>query len=408
MQVHINYLTPKPGFSLLKEMLNNESKYLGIEKTILLGTIRGREMDSPLKTSKIVNKIFKFGPKEKALQHFITAQKTARTAVGSVMKTYGLPSRFGQKTEVYIPDPEISRMLLYTNSGKSKTLPEGAILRTRFEQLRELFLTDIALRLDKRAVNEKSYDKMSKLQLLFNQYLFDGPAGMGNSIPYYISYNEEHGIKRISKQYFEGAIKIEEEMRTIIIDNKKIHVEVDFDKKTAARQIVKGLVDFIKIGADEYDPLGKDPKGKPALQDRQRFRFVVDGNDHDLAFVHDKISTFFSKVIEIPINHDNGQNPTLKKRYIAIYEGIPIEIVYYDVKGYKNSQEHIGKKNSIGLYGGSAHELFEIRRSLPILLYFFPFEAYRKPGQSEEEYYVEMFNFARQKSEEIARRIRGF
>jgi hypothetical protein len=84
-----------------------------------------------------------------------------------------------------------------------------------------------------------------------------------------------------------------------------------------------------------------------------------------------------------------------------------MEIIYYDFKGYINSQWHVGNKNKIGLYDGSAHELFEIRRSLPSLLYFFPFKVYGKKNQIEEEYAKEMMDFARAKSEETAKNIRG-
>lgn len=408
--VHIGYLITEPGLGLLKKMIKNTSEYLGIDKKDLLAAIRGRATDHSLQTGKLINERFHFGSERQAIQHFITAEKTARDVIDSVTKIYSLPSgRFGQKTEIDIPDPEIDRMLLYANPRGSKTLPKGTILKTRFEQLREFLLIDIALRLDKRAVDEESYNKMSELQLIFNQHLFYGQAGYEELVTKYASFNDEHGIKQISKKYFKGATKIEETMRIIEVEGeRKIHVLVNFNKKPAKRQIIKGLVEHIGINANEYNPVGLDTNGKPALQDRQRFMFVVDGNKNDITTIHNKILTFFEDVKEIPIHNDSDQNPTLKKRYITTYNGIPMEIIYYNFKGYENSQGHIGNKNRIGLYDGSAHELFEIRRSLPALLYFFPFEVYGKQDQSKEEYEIEMMDFARHKSEEVARKIHGF
>lgn len=407
--VHINYLTSKPGFSLLREMIKYASDYLGIDQKDLLASIRGITTDNPLQTGKLINDKFQFGSEEQALQHFITAQKTSRGVIKDTIKTFNLPpDRFGLKNEVDIPDPEISRMLLYTNSGASLILPKGTILRTRFEQLRDFLLTDISLRLDKRAVEEKAYDKMSQLQLKFNQFLFYGSAGNSELITYYVSFNEEHKIKNIFQDDFKGTTRIEEDMRVIEVeDGKKIRVQVNFSKKPSQRQIIKGLVEYIGINVNEYDPVGLDTDGEPALQDRQRFMFVVDGDDNDITIVHSKVLTFFKDVKEIPIHNNNGQNPNLKKRYIATYNGIPMEIIYYDFKGYINSQWHVGNKNRIGLYDGSAHELFEIRRSLPSLLYFFPFEVYGKKNQTEKEYAKEMMDFARAKSEETAKNIRG-
>ena len=300
-------------------------------------------------------------------------------------------------------------MLTYTNPRESEKLPKGTILRTRFEVLRELILTDIALRLDQRAVKEEPFKKMSELQLIFNQSLFYGPAGYENLVAKYVTFNKEHGIEKISDNDFEGATKIEEPMRIIEAeDGRKIHVLVDFNKKPASRQITKGLVDHMKVNAEIYDPLGLDSDGKPSLLDRQRFMFMVDGDDKDIAIIHNKIATYFDGVEEKPIHLHNGQNPTLKKRYIASYNGTPIEIIYYDFKGYINSKRHVGNKNQQGMYDGSAHELFEMRRSLPALLYFFPFEVYGRPDQSKEEYRTELINFARFRSEERAKKIRGF
>lgn len=402
--VHINYLTPKPGFLLMRGMFRYAAEYMNIDQAQLMSSIRGRSNSHSLDTGQIVEDKFHFGSPELSLQHFITAQKTSRAIIKGTVETFGLPTdRFDQKTEVDIPDPDIARMVLYTNPKSTSELPEGTVLDTRFETLRELFLVRLALQLDTRAIQECSYARMSELQLLFNKNLYYGPAGYTRLITKYISFNPEHGIERISDTDFPGATKIEDKMR--FIDG--INVQINFDKKSAARQITKSLVDYLQKGKTKLDLL-HDPNGKPSLQDRQRFSFVVDGGHPEIARVHQKMLSCanFENIERIPIHTDNGQNPTVKDRFVGIYGGIPMEIMYYDVEGYQNSCRHIGIKNSDGLYTGSNHELFAIRRSKEILPLFFPFEVYGKENQSPSEYRGELMDFARRKSEQVARNLR--
>ncbi|OQY67865.1 hypothetical protein B6D29_01600 [Microgenomates bacterium UTCPR1] len=67
-----------------------------------------------------------------------------------------------------------------------------------------------------------------------------------------------------------------------------------------------------------------------------------------------------------------------------------------------------GKKQTIGfrVYDGSAHELYEIRRALPLLLLLFPYEIYKTENQTPEEYIQDMVRSVEARSEGIARSLR--
>jgi len=80
--------------------------------------------------------------------------------------------------------------------------------------------------------------------------------------------------------------------------------------------------------------------------------------------------------------------------------------LYYTKKGYIESKFEVGTVNTDGrfkgMYGGGSHRLFEIRRAIDGLLYYFPYEIYRLPEQSKSEYEEEIMKYARQRSSEIA------
>jgi len=256
-------------------------------------------------------------------------------------------------------------------------------------------------------MEEKPHDALSELQLAFNNYLYEGSAGSSTEIPYYVLFNDENGVGSISHTHFENARTKKIEMRTVKSGDTTILIRPDFDKKGSTSQMRKLLVDFLKAGIPEFDPNGLDPNGKQNLLDRQRFGFTIDGGEDEMRLICDRISPFFQRMWEEPIHTDHGQNPTVSRRYYGVYKNIPVEILFFDVVGHLNDKNHIGIKNpKTGLYTGSAHSLYEIRRATALLPFLFPHEVYASPGQSKEDYDAELMNFPIIRSEEVAGSLR--
>ena len=440
-EIHLDFMTPSPRLPLLRSMVNYASGFLGLDNKQLLKIIRNREKTSTsdrllnlasslFGTSRdlenvglVIKKIYGFENVVTAKDHFLESQKTARNLINYLVYMYGFdPDRFGLKDEVKIPDPSLKRMLTYMNPRPNHLIKDGTASRSRFEQLRELIICDLSLRSDVRTKHEEPASKISELQQRFNNELYEGKAGSGELVVFYHSSNEENGIDKISKKKFKGSKKKIEEMRVIKLKNREVHVQVDFDTKSGFKKITKLMGYFYEKGILKFDPFGVDVDGEPLLIDRQRFRVVVYGNDEEIASVHEKIAAFFENIKERPIHNDHGQNSTLKKRYVADYKGIPFEIIYYDEKGLINSKKHIGKIKKISIpikigdkeynadfniHGGSAHDLYEIRRSLPLIFLMFPYEIYGLPGQSEKEYINEIIETVEKRSKEVVHQLRG-
>lgn len=81
-----------------------------------------------------------------------------------------------------------------------------------------------------------------------------------------------------------------------------------------------------------------------------------------------------------------GQSSTLKSHVVKIwFEGIlsPIELFFMDRTNYTNSLLEVGQRDQItGLYQGSSHELYEIRRGAKVIRV--PFSKERYPIPVEE------------------------
>lgn len=440
-EFHINYITPKPGAVLLREMSNYASSFLGISRKKLHEIVRSNEKISNTKrkiykalallgfnqelfdVGLLIKKIYGFENRASAIDAFLKAQTTTTKLILELVKIYGLDvDRFGLKNEVKIPDPSFRRILTYLNPRSNSVIEKGTSPRSRFEELREILLVDLALRNSVRGKKEHPSSKISELQQRFNNELFEGQAGAGQPTEFHVIYNREAGAVNVTKKEKRRRQSVQkiEEMRIVKSGDRLIPVQVDFDEKSGSTKIIKLLNDFYEKGINAFDPYGNDPSGKPLLLDRQRFQVVVHGSDKDIKRIHEKIAVFFDSVTEKKINSDHGQMPTVKQRFIAQYKGIPIELIYYDVKGYINSKQHVGKlitkslpikigKNyyqaDFELYDGSAHELYEIRRSLSLLFLIFPYEIYKREDQTEQEYINEVAKIVSIRSKELGLRM---
>lgn len=438
-EFHINFITPQPGVGLLREMSTYASSFLGISRKKLHEIVRGNEKINPFKrkvlkalallglnqelfdVGLLIKRLYGFENRESATDHFLKAQDKAAKVILELIKTYGLDvDRFGLKNEVVIPDPSLRRMLTYLNPRPNSVIKKGTSSRSRFEQLREILLVDLALRNSLRGKAEHPSSKISELQQRFNNELFEGQAGSGEQVEFHIVYSRDGSAVNVARKKKRQSVHKIEEMRVVKSGRRLIPVQVDFGEKSGSTKIIKLLNDFYEKGISTFDPYGADPDGRQLLLDRQRFQVVVYGTDEDIRRVHEKIAVFFDEVVEKKINKDHGQKATVRQRYIVYYKGVPIELIYYDVKSYISSKQQVGQlihkaipvkiggneySADFELYDGSAHELYEIRRSLSLLFLMFPYEIYKREGQSEIEYIDEISRTVSARSKEIGIRI---
>lgn len=449
----LDFLTPLPNAKLFRDMCNYASGLLGISRSQLMKIRQNREPVTEfdiltdrilglfgqtrnlLNFGSVIKNTYGFRNNENALERFIAAQEKSTNFINTLVHTFGLDrDRFGLKDEVSDGDPKMRRLLAYTNPRPNLTLEKGTSPRARYEQLREFWLSDIALRNMAKSKEEEPLDKIGELKTKFNNSLYEGRAGAGVMTPFFITVNKEHGITNVQMLENEAEIKSlpahpkkrkynkSQEMRRIKIDGKDVLVEVNFDTKSGVSKLIKLIVDFHEDDKKEINLKDYvDPNGQPLLQDRQRFSMAILGNHKITDKVIARTNAFFKSVIEKPINNDHGQNPTVYKRFIAQYQGVPFEIVYYHEKGYLNSKNHVGTKIEkkvpikiggkeleavFNTFSGSAHELYEIRRALSIIFLIFPYEIYKLPGQTPEEYVKEMENSVMARSFDVANSLR--
>lgn len=454
--INLEFLKPKPGLGLLIQALGHYSEFTGFSKQEIINAVRGRQghqEGSPFFSGllkrinfirkesdldhlgELLTKIYGFEGSGLAFHSFLDAQKSSRDLILFLIKTYGLDlDRFDLKNEVLIPDPDIRRILAYLNPRPNSIIKNGTSERSRFEQWRELFLVDLFLRSNCFGQKEEWAKIISSLQQRFNNELFVGQAGSGRIITFYLRLNEDNGIIDVSKTKRRGLKEKDLEMRAIeMFNNKrqrqKINVEVNFSIKSGVSKILKLLNNFYRKGIYQLSPFSLDSDGKEALQDRLRFSLVVDSNDENVfRGLIEKVGGFFDSYQGKPSNYDYGQNPTFRHRIIGRINGLPIEILFYDIKGYLNSQYHIGrlletkikvKVNShekevvFKLHNGQAHQLYELRRGLSLIFLMFPYEIYAKRDktgkviETEDQYIKSIVEAVESRDQQIVNQLRG-
>ncbi len=439
-KIKLDFLRQSSGIGGIREILLYGSSLLGINPKELLKTIRQREEISPLQVKiyralatlgisnlydagSIIKGIYGFPNRELAMDKFLKGQEVARDVIETLIELYGLDKdRFGLKNEVAIADPSLVRMLAYLNPRPNELLKQGSSLRLRYEIWRELLLIDLYLRNSLRGMDEHPSSKLSELQQRFNTELFEGKAGEGNLLEYFFKTSSDGSVSKITRKRTKGLLTKIEEFRTIVIDGKSIPVQIDFSTKTPVSKIIKILSILAKNPEKFYDPLGFKDNGEPINLDRQRFQLVVYGSYEDIDKVHEKISGLFDTANEDEDNQDfRGQNPSYYKKFIVSYKGINLELIYYTNKGYLESQMAWGKltpqtvevsikekkyQDNFNIYNGSSHRLYEIRRSLHLLFLIFPYEVYKKPNQTPEDYINEMVNIVNNRSQQIVNELK--
>ncbi|MCX7881534.1 MAG: hypothetical protein N2482_03455, partial [Patescibacteria group bacterium] len=370
--------------------------------------------------------IYNFGNKFEAESSFLEAQKSAAELINGLINLYGLDKdRFGLKDEVSIPDPDILRILSYLNPRPNDFLRNGTDQRTRFEQWRELFLVDLFLRNISLGKREGWANIMSELQQRFNNELYSGQAGKGEGRSYYFNTDEENRVINVSREQKAYMKKKDIEIRTMDTGKGKINVGVNWSIKRGSSKILKLINDHLKIGVLNFVPFSIDAEGKPALQDRLRFNMIVS----DISNIDDLVNLlrkYLSDLVIKPPSRDLAQIPTFSLRVIGYYNGVPIEVMLYDIEGYLNNLIHAGtikefkinvvvsgreRKIFLNLHDGSSHRLYDLRRNIPALFLMFPYEIYAKRDkqgniiQTEDDYIAELIKLIERKDAQIVRKI---
>lgn len=373
----------------------------------------------------LLQSIYGFSSPEIALDQFAESQNTVTEFIEYLIKTFGLnPDLFKIHNMVKGADRRLENIAMTSNSYPSRLFPDGVDPRMTFEQIRENLLVDMLMRLRSKARGVRADNIVARMKWeLEKTFYVKGPAGASTEVTHQYELDIDNKVLTVEVgQPTKIPKKKTFRMRSIDIGNGEVALaEVDINKKSGISRLLKLVNDFFRKGKNIITlNKGVDPDGKELLMDTYRMHLVLNDKDQ-FKKVLENLKMQFDEITCSPINKDNGQAPTVLERYYGKKDGIVFEILFYDIEGYINSTKHVGtkvtkevdavvngKKQTIGfrVYDGSAHELYEIRRALPLLLLLFPYEIYKTENQTPEEYIQDMVRSVEARSEGIARSLR--
>ncbi|MBI2018169.1 hypothetical protein HYS96_00505 [Candidatus Daviesbacteria bacterium] len=325
---------------------------------------------------------------------YLRQQRHAAEVIDSVLGR-ALPAyrhELGLKNEVslYSESPaDLLRLLAYPDDGINPTL--------KFELQRHILLSHISASFNSRTLNGRLRTELSRVQMLLNGELYGGRIGDGEDFDVYALHedgtNSAVQVLVTARQYAReqareicGALPEGCHLKRHPFSLRRIGetdslVYTNPRKKSDAASILKALAKAVDNGG-VIDPLSY-------VQDSLGIMFVAMGGGNERKELVQRVTTVLqshpSGVEEIMEDHhvDRGRGQSeassftrlqLKLRDISV----PLELIFYTCLGYLNSEYEVGTRDSgTGIYPGRAHDLYELRRSLPVLQVLFPPEIYQ-------------------------------
>lgn len=303
----------------------------------------------------------------------------------------GYRHELGLKNEVslYSESPtDLLRLLAYPDDGVNPTL--------KFELQRHLLLSHISASFNSRTLNGRLRTELSRVQMLLNRELYGGRIGDGEDFDVYALH--EDGTNSAVQVLVTARQYVSKQARDICgIQPEGYHLkrhpfslrrigETDSlvytnpRKKSDAASILKSLGKAVENGG-VISPLSY-------VQDSLGIMFVAMGGESERGELVERATTVLqshpSGVEEITedhhVNQDRGQAGAsdFARLYLKLTGiSVPLELMFYTCLGYLNSEYEVGIRDAgTGIYPGRAHDLYELRRSLPVLPVLFPEEIY--------------------------------
>jgi hypothetical protein len=311
--------------------------------------------------------------------------------------------RLGLRNEIDPPQHYPSRLFYLLVSPNTDPV-------LRYEAQRSLTTFPVAAEFINQMWNSKLRAKLNDIMFLLDEQMFEGMTGEAHARPVHAWHDETTGrVNRIDepnstkKPPQNARLKQHGILMRDMLDMDE-RAWIDLDEKNLATAIRKSI---IKAG----DPKEAKTKNRKLgviaplddATDLARLVFAVDGGTDQVMRVMARFRElieeqenyeFLSEVVSVTEDHKTngrgGQSAHVKfKRLQVQFEDlpIPVEVQFYDMRRYLNSQLAVGKKKSNGQYDGGAHDLYNKYRLWKIFRTVYPESIYPDP---EDETYEQM------------------
>lgn len=308
---------------------------------------------------------------------FMDALKKANDTHLRIIESLGLPPwNAGLINNVYAFSESPSERLEIISSPNTSPL-------LRYQLSNQLLLALIHAHLDSRTRNNKLITVLNRFVRFTDEVFFpDQLIGENKVINVFSTHDKQNRVQRlnIGRQFMSLSNgELSQKMtplriRESSIGGHKFRFGLDIRRKEDEVSVLKTLTKAIKSGGNirphEYvnDVIGA------------KFVMIDDDIDRFISIFENLVREYYGD-IEIEkddsANFDRGQSNrhTFSRRQVYL-GGAIIEVIFYSLSEFLNSQYDVGVEDKDGFFNGAAHWLYEIKRIVDAARVLFPKEMY--------------------------------
>lgn len=308
---------------------------------------------------------------------FMDALKKANNTHLRIVESLGLPSwDAGLINNVYAISDKPSKLLRLISSPDTVPL-------LKYQLSNQLILALIHAHLDARIRNNRPETILSDFVDFTDRVLFRGqPIGENYVVNIFSTHDNTNRVQRLNigspfTSLENGELRQKKtpiRVRHSKLGKHKFQFGLDIRKKDDETSVLKILAKATRgngvIKIEDY------------VQDIIGAKFVVvEGNVNNLIVTFENLVREHYGDIEIEeddsVNFDRGQSNrhTFRRRHLHL-GGAIIEVIFYSLREFLNSQYDVGEEGIDGFFNGAAHRLYEIKRIVDAASVLFPEDMY--------------------------------
>jgi hypothetical protein len=309
--------------------------------------------------------------------HFLTALGKANETHMRVVESLGLPPwNAGLINNVYAFSESPSERLKIISSPRTSPL-------LRHQLSNQLLLALIHAHLDSRNRNNRLRTVLNRFVQFTDEVFFpDQLIGKNEVIHVFSTHDDQNRVQRlnIGREFMSLSNgeslqkKTPLRIRESSLGGHKFIFGLDIRRKDDAAGVLKALTKAIKNGGNirphEY------------VNDVIGAKFVVaEGDINSLVIIFENfVREYYGNIeVEADDSPDFGRHQsnrhTFRRRQLHLGDAT-IEVLFYSLREFIDSQYDVGVEDEDGFFNGAAHDLYEIKRIVDAARVLFPKEMY--------------------------------
>lgn len=258
-------------------------------------------------------------------------------------------------------------------------------IRRKFEVQRHILLTAIATKYSMGSMQSPYVTELNRIQFHLNEKLYEyfGTGRQGDVFTYHD--NDTNAALGLMTDF--GKPPENSHLKQTPVEVRTVKEIGDIGTDPHAKRPLKAVIKAIEEALAVKEEV-KTIKPCNLVTDPFGMRFIVRDRTLILPMIDrvlEAMKGYRRKIIDViednEVSELNGKKRSLGFERRQVYlEGLtaPWEIIFEDQITHLDSQLEVGKKGKDGFWDGTAHELYDMIKYLPVLYLLYPIPIYRR------------------------------